>query len=173
MATRADYEDRFGKDNADYLMETLGAWSTRYERGAYLDTGLPDAGDDAAAVRARDESEERGWRFERVPALNQRLLAKFVAAGHLDAALFKITQQLKERWSALGEALMHVAGNFYRDYLLEKIEHRLSSGSLSPSVYPRTSLGPGQRFLSKGCYVVKPAAQVKGGLAAVSALIIP
>ncbi|WOX07096.1 aminotransferase-like domain-containing protein [Microbulbifer pacificus] len=44
---------------------------------------------------------------ERVPALNQRLLAKFVAAGHLDAALFKITQQLKERWSALGEALMY------------------------------------------------------------------
>ncbi|WP_105102848.1 PLP-dependent aminotransferase family protein [Microbulbifer pacificus] len=44
---------------------------------------------------------------ERVPALNQRLLAKFVAAGHLDAALFKITQQLKERWTALGEALMY------------------------------------------------------------------
>ncbi|QKX16952.1 PLP-dependent aminotransferase family protein [Microbulbifer sp. YPW1] len=44
---------------------------------------------------------------ERVPTLNQRLLAKFVAAGHLDAALFKITQQLKERWIALGEALMY------------------------------------------------------------------
>lgn len=44
---------------------------------------------------------------ERVPALNQRLLAKFVAAGHLDAALFKITQQLKGRWTALGEALMY------------------------------------------------------------------
>ncbi|WP_160151610.1 PLP-dependent aminotransferase family protein [Microbulbifer sp. ALW1] len=44
---------------------------------------------------------------ERAPALNQRLLAKFVAAGHLDAALFKITQQLKDRWSALGEALMY------------------------------------------------------------------
>ncbi|MBB5211432.1 PLP-dependent aminotransferase family protein [Microbulbifer hydrolyticus] len=55
---------------------------------------------------------------ERAPALNQRLLAKFVAAGHLDAALFKITQQLKERWAALGEALM---------YHLPKLKVRRSS----------------------------------------------
>ncbi|SDK65139.1 PLP-dependent aminotransferase family protein [Microbulbifer yueqingensis] len=44
---------------------------------------------------------------ERVPAINQRLLAKFIAAGHLDAATFRITRQLRERWVALGEALMH------------------------------------------------------------------
>ena len=44
---------------------------------------------------------------ERVPAINQRLLAKFIASGHLDAATFRITQQLRERWVALGEALMH------------------------------------------------------------------
>ncbi|SHF91485.1 GntR family transcriptional regulator / MocR family aminotransferase [Microbulbifer donghaiensis] len=44
---------------------------------------------------------------ERVPAINQRLLAKFIASGHHDAASFRITQQLRERWVALGEALMH------------------------------------------------------------------
>lgn len=44
---------------------------------------------------------------ERVPAINQRLLAKFVASGHLDAASFRTTQQLRERWAALGEALMY------------------------------------------------------------------
>jgi hypothetical protein len=92
LATRRDYEGRFGKDNADYLMETLGEWSTRYERGAYLDMGLGteggvegdsrgdgdvDDGDEAAAERAREESERRGWRFERVPtnlSLVRRLL---------------------------------------------------------------------------------------------------
>lgn len=68
MATRQEYEERFGKDNADYLMETLGEWHTRYERGAYLDTGLEaGADDDEVSERARDESERRGWRFERVP----------------------------------------------------------------------------------------------------------
>lgn len=75
MATRQEYEARFGRDNADYLMETLGEWHTRYERGAYLDTGLGPDGD--ASERAREESERRGWRFERVPAdldLVRRLL---------------------------------------------------------------------------------------------------
>lgn len=75
VATRRDYEARFGRDNADYLMETLGEWHTRYERGAFLDTGL--GAPDEAAARAREESERRGWRFERVPAdldLLRRLL---------------------------------------------------------------------------------------------------
>lgn len=63
VATRAEYVRRFGAENADYLMETLGEWRTRYERGAFLDTGLAPA--DAAVDRARDETERRGWRFER------------------------------------------------------------------------------------------------------------
>jgi hypothetical protein len=75
MATRRHYVERFGEQNADYLMATLGEWSTRYERAAFVDTGL---GDDAAAeTRARGEADERGWRFERVPAdlgLVRRLL---------------------------------------------------------------------------------------------------
>lgn len=74
-ATRADYVERFGKDNAAYLMEVLGEWRTRYERGAFLDTGLAPAED--AAWHAREESERRGWRFERTLAdlvLVRRLL---------------------------------------------------------------------------------------------------
>ena len=75
MATRTEYEARFGKANADYLMSVLGEWHTRYERGAYLDSGF-DENDDAAEL-ARAESEQRGWRFERVPTdlgLIRRLL---------------------------------------------------------------------------------------------------
>lgn len=74
-ATRTEYARRFGADNADYLMEVLGEWSTRYERGAFLDTGLAPA--DAIGQRAQEEAERRGWRFERKLAdlrLVQRLL---------------------------------------------------------------------------------------------------
>jgi hypothetical protein len=74
-ATRADYVARFGADNADYLMEMLGEWSTRYERGAFLDTGLAPA--EHIAERARQEAERRGWRYERTLAdlrLVRRLL---------------------------------------------------------------------------------------------------
>ena len=75
LAARDEYEARFGKENADYLMSVLGEWHTRYERGAYLDSGFDE--NDDAADRARAESESRGWRFERVPTdlgLMRRLL---------------------------------------------------------------------------------------------------
>ena len=78
-ATRRDWTERFGEDNAEYLMTTLGEWQRHYERGAFLDTGLgtadeagPVDGADltagAAAAEALAESERRGWRFERVAA---------------------------------------------------------------------------------------------------------
>ncbi|MFV2063151.1 MAG: DUF1638 domain-containing protein [Chloroflexota bacterium] len=73
--TRRDYVERFGKDNADYLMETLGEWSTRYERGVFLDTGMTPSRE--AIDQARAESTQRGWRFEQIPAdltLIRRLL---------------------------------------------------------------------------------------------------
>ena len=75
VATRAEYVARFGADNADYLMETLGEWRERYERGAFIDTGLAPTG--AAEAHAREEAQRRGWRFERTLAdlsLVQRLL---------------------------------------------------------------------------------------------------
>jgi hypothetical protein len=74
-ATRAEYVARFGSDNADYLMEVLGEWRERYERGGFIDTGLGDT--HTAAEHARVEAERRGWRFERIQAdlrLVRRLL---------------------------------------------------------------------------------------------------
>lgn len=76
-ATRAEYVERFGEENAAYLMETLGEWRARYERGAFLDTDLQPAEQVQAA--AREQSERRGWRFERVLAdlqLVRRLLSR-------------------------------------------------------------------------------------------------
>jgi len=74
-ATYRAYVEKYGQENADYLMEALGEWQSHYERGAYLETGL--APDDAAARRAQQESELRGWRFERLASdlsLFERLL---------------------------------------------------------------------------------------------------
>jgi len=71
----------------------------------------------------------------------------------------------------LGDALMHVAGNFSQDYLIERIEHRVT-GNISPSAFPHVSLGPGQRFLSKGCYVVKPS-ESSQGFSTVSEWLVP
>ncbi|MBA4373621.1 MAG: amino acid ABC transporter substrate-binding protein [Thermodesulfovibrio sp.] len=54
----------------------------------------------------------------------------------------------------LVEALMHLKTNFYRDYFLDVISMIKDQTSKIP-VYPRLSFGPGQRYASKGCYIVQ------------------
>lgn len=73
--TYRGYVEKYGQENADYLMEALGEWQSHYERGAFLETGL--ASDHEARDRAREETQLRGWRFESVASdlgLIERLL---------------------------------------------------------------------------------------------------
>lgn len=52
----------------------------------------------------------------------------------------------------LGNALMMMRGEYYRDFLLDTI------GMMKDMYYPlyeRVSFGPGQRYASKGCYIVQ------------------
>jgi hypothetical protein len=44
-------------------------------------------------------------------------------------------------------------GNFYRDYFLDLFEI-LGDQTASAVAVPRLSFGPGQRYASKGCYIV-------------------
>jgi hypothetical protein len=66
-ATYEEYVEKYGEDNAAYLMEALGAWRSHYDRAAYVDMGVahPDAAG-LAEDRARDDAERRGWRFEKL-----------------------------------------------------------------------------------------------------------
>ena len=64
---QAQYEAfvaKYGRDNADYLMEALGSWLRHYDRAVFIDMGVGDAS--SIEARARHEAEERGWRFERM-----------------------------------------------------------------------------------------------------------
>lgn len=63
-ATHAEYVERYGRDNADYLMEVLGAWRSHYDRAAYVDMDVADGSH--VEERARTDAERRGWRFEKV-----------------------------------------------------------------------------------------------------------
>lgn len=69
-------------------------------------------------------------------------------------------------------SLVRLAGNFFRDYFVESVEQETES-TTNPGVFPNLSLGPGQRFASKGSYIVRPSANAQGGLEAASDWLIP
>ena len=52
------------------------------------------------------------------------------------------------------QALRDMKGNFYRDYLFDVISMRQD---IEMPLYERLSFGPGQRYASKGCYIVQLA----------------
>ncbi len=62
--TYEEYVAKFGKENADYLMEVLGAWQQHYRRAAYIELGVADGAIVEATAQA--EAQRRGWVFDRV-----------------------------------------------------------------------------------------------------------
>lgn len=70
------------------------------------------------------------------------------------------------------EALDHLLGNFSRDYFIEWIEHQ-AEDALTPSAYPRMALGPGQRYGSKGCYILTYSKDAEDWVTPVGGWIVP
>jgi hypothetical protein len=71
-----------------------------------------------------------------------------------------------------GDALVHIRGYFFKDYLIERIEHTVDNVPYT-SVYPRISLAPGQRFAAKGGYITQFSPEKESKLVAVSDWLIP
>jgi hypothetical protein len=69
-------------------------------------------------------------------------------------------------------ALVRMVAHFSRDYFLECVEHE-AENTPNPGVFPRLSLGPGQRFASKGCFIVSPSRTPGSGVDPVSGWIVP
>jgi hypothetical protein len=72
----------------------------------------------------------------------------------------------------LAEQLTSMQDNFVRDYLIERIEDMLSHRVLS-GLYPRLGLAPGQRFASKGGYIVHFTESAGMQIAADTAWVVP
>jgi hypothetical protein len=68
---------------------------------------------------------------------------------------FRVQEQTFFACQLLAHALSHMHENLDRELLIEVIEHAAAMEGFSAS-YPRLSFGAGQRFLSKGAWVLGP-----------------
>jgi hypothetical protein len=72
----------------------------------------------------------------------------------------------------LAEAVGHAFADLVRDYLIEQIENMVSL-KLLDGFYPRLGLAPGQRFASKGGYIVRLPPAPGGPVTADSDWLVP
>lgn len=71
----AKYVDKYGEDNAKYLMEVMDGWEKHYNRAAYINYDFyPSL---QAESKAKKDAEKNGWTFDRV-AGNLVILKKLI-----------------------------------------------------------------------------------------------
>jgi hypothetical protein len=58
------------------------------------------------------------------------------------------------------------------EFLVERLEHRVGTAN-EPSIYPSLGLGPGQRFASKGSYILQVDGPNDSQMVPVSDWIVP
>jgi len=75
-----EYVQKYGKDNADYLLEVMGGWTAHYSRAAFIDLGIGDGS--AIESLAHKEAESKGWRFEKLAG--SLTLIRKLTAGEWD-----------------------------------------------------------------------------------------
>lgn len=93
-----------------------------------------------------DLPEKRRWRID--------FALGWFSIRHIPVVDLQVQADTYLACGILAETLSHMTDAFVRDYLVERIEdmleHRLVTG-----YYPRLTLAPGQRFASKGGYLVR------------------
>lgn len=70
-----EYVEKYGKENADYLMEVMGEWGKHYNRAVFIDMGIGDGSQ--FEQMAQEEAARRGWLFERKQG-NQRMIRMLI-----------------------------------------------------------------------------------------------
>ena len=80
---------------------------------------------------------KRWLKLRKIPATNMDIQAQMYFLG----------------WMLPG-AIAHIRSEFFRDYFIESFD-MMRDQDYAIAVFPRLTFGPGQRYASKGCYIVQ------------------
>jgi hypothetical protein len=84
---RAEYVEKYGEEDAEYLMETLGDPLKEYRRLTFVNNGVGDI--EGTRAKAKEIAASRSWEFDEFPG-SPDLLRRFLD-GDWDSADFLVT----------------------------------------------------------------------------------
>lgn len=162
---------------SDQLGGFWRVWASQMDQGParlYLSTTLFGTRPDAIPPELR----ERVFLVHpsEIPSRVPRLLAR--SRGWLKAKRIESPEAAQVQANAFfalkvaGEGAKRIRGFFNREYFLERIEHMAENATFT-SVYPGVSLGPRQRFASRGAYIAQLAPAGSHDLIPVGDWIVP
>lgn len=93
---------------------------------------------------------------DRLPGEQEQILSivdQWLRAKKIPSTNTTISAKVYFLTRMLAGVLTNMRGNCYRDYFLDLFDG-LEDQTWTVAAYPRLSFGPGQRYASKGCYIV-------------------
>lgn len=75
------YVEKFGQENADYIMTVMGAWQKYYQRSVFIDMKIGDSSQ--VRAKAMSQADERGWEYAEIPG-HLTLIQKLLDGAWLD-----------------------------------------------------------------------------------------
>jgi hypothetical protein len=84
---------------------------------------------------------------------SRAIVASWLRSRKIQVTNMAISSKVYFLTRLLSNVLLDMGGDYYRDFFLELLENSLDQ-TTSSVTYPLLTFGPGQRYASKGCYVV-------------------
>lgn len=186
VASKASFSDTINRINARHRsIDALVIWPGKQaqEVVSVLNKHLPDIN-----IIILPSIALESWQKQEGQVENERVLFTYpyelptayhprafrvrawMRSNHIEVTHSLLQFQTYYMLTLLDYGMRSMRGDFYRDYFSELIESE-AENNLNNGTHPILSLGPGQRFASKGAYIVIPEHQSK--VRALSRWIIP
>jgi hypothetical protein len=109
-------------------------------------TSVPDAIRDSAFIAYPHRLPDEGRQ-------GASIVEQWLKARKISTANTAVTSKVYAMTRMLAKTLANMRGELYRDYFMDLFDV-LEDQTVATASYPRLSFGPGQRYASKGCYII-------------------